>query len=89
MKISVGHTLAEFAYSGIVTFMTKILGFIQVPVFLLIHNLTDFNPEEINQSNLAIFGINIHLAIIPAVVVIGFGLLGYFVFNMKTKSPKQ
>ncbi len=80
------HIRQEGFYNGVVSFVTRIVTLVQVPIFLLIHNLTGFKADRIEQSASAIWGINIHLAIIPAVLVVGLGLVGVSVFNSKSNS---
>jgi len=80
------HIRQEGFYNGVIDFIVRIVGLIQVPIFLLIHNLTGFNTDELIQTDPAKFGIMLHLGIIPAIVVIGLGFAGYYIYK---KKPKQ
>lgn len=79
------HIRQEGFYNGIIDFVVRLVSLIQVPIFLLIHNLTGFIPDQLNQTDKAKFGILIHLGIIPAVVNLGFGLIGYYIYKQKNK----
>ena len=76
----------ESVYYGYQTFIIRFAGTFQALTFSLVHNLTDF-PEGVNtledftiesaNPGLALFGIRIHSAIIPAIVI----LITIFIFR--------
>jgi GPH family glycoside/pentoside/hexuronide:cation symporter len=66
----------EATYLGIKFFLGRFAGVFQATSMIIIHILTGFNPELAIQPSLALFGIRIHLAIIPAISL----LLGGIIF---------
>ena len=66
----------ESVYMGVQTFFMRFSLIAQAIIFAVIHVLTGFDPSVEKQSNLALFGIRLQAAIIPAAVV----LFGLFIF---------
>jgi Na+/melibiose symporter-like transporter len=66
----------ESVYMGVQTFFMRFSLIAQALIFAVIHVLTGFAPLNQKQSDLALFGIRLQAAIIPAAVV----LFGLFIF---------
>jgi len=66
----------EGIYFGIQSFFSRTVYIFQLLIFWIIHTLTGFNAEVTAQTELAQFGIIIHMMIIPAIVT----LLGVLFF---------
>ena len=66
----------EGIYFGIQSFFSRIVYIFQLLIFWIIHTLTGFNAEVTAQTELAQFGIIIHMMIIPAIIT----LLGVLYF---------
>jgi len=57
----------EGIYMGLQTFFSRTMYIFQLVVFWLVHVVTEFNAEAPVQTELAQFGIIIHMMIIPAI----------------------
>ncbi|MHA1803191.1 MAG: MFS transporter, partial [Promethearchaeota archaeon] len=66
----------EGTYFGVKFFLGRFAGVFQSFVLAFIHVTTGFNPEVEEQTPLALLGIRMHLALIPAVAL----LLGAIIF---------
>jgi len=68
----------EGIYNGFQTFVSRAALVIQAVSFSVIHMLTNFDqsPGATSQTELAIFGIQIHFALIPTILI----LIGAIVF---------
>jgi len=68
----------EGIYNGFQTFVSRAALVIQAVSFSVVHMLTGFDqsPGATSQTGLAIFGIQIHFALIPAILI----LIGAIVF---------
>ncbi|MBN2154694.1 MAG: MFS transporter [Candidatus Lokiarchaeota archaeon] len=66
----------EGSFMGIYTFFNRFALIAQQIIFAVVHTLTGFNPDATSQSDLALFGIRLHTAIIPMVLC----LIGLIVF---------
>ena len=76
-------------YMGIRTFFSRFIIIIQTVVFIGIHNLTGFIPDQVAQSPEAVFGIRIHAAIIPFIaVLVGCFILWKF-YDIKGEKKKN
>ena len=66
----------ESVYMGVQTFFMRFSLIAQALIFAIVHVLTGFNPMRGTQTDLALIGIRLQSAIVPAIVVI----LGLLVF---------
>jgi len=66
----------ESVYMGVQTFFMRFSLIAQALIFAIVHVLTGFNPMRGTQTDLALIGIRLQSAIIPAFVVI----LGFLIF---------
>ena len=61
---------------GIRTFFFRVAFFIQAIVFFVVHVVTAYNPDpKATQTPLAVWGIRIHAALIPALIFVAMGLI--------------
>ncbi len=57
----------EAMYAGIQTFFIRIAIIVQAIIFVMVHLATGYNPDpQVKQTNLAIWGIRIHMALLPS-----------------------
>ena len=75
----------EGIYSGIFMFFNRIAIIVQVVIFAIVHTMTGFVEGADTQSAQAQFGIQIHLGIIPAIVLL-IGVLLFWKFYDLTPS---
>ncbi|TFG29966.1 MAG: MFS transporter [Promethearchaeota archaeon] len=75
-SIVINEKREEGVYSGIKEFFGRLGFIIQVLSFAIVHSLTGFVEGSENQTAQAIWGIHMHLAIIPMICM----LIGAFVF---------
>ena len=61
---------------GVQTFFMRFSLIVQALIFAIVHILTGFNPAVEQQTSLALIGIRLQAAVIPAIVV----LIGLIVF---------
>jgi len=66
----------EGVYSGIFMFFNRVAIIVQVVIFATVHTLTGFEEGADTQSAQAQWGIQLHLGIIPAIVL----LIGTIIF---------
>jgi GPH family glycoside/pentoside/hexuronide:cation symporter len=66
----------ESVYMGVQTFFMRFSLIVQALIFAIVHILTGFNPAVEQQTSLALIGIRLQAAVIPAIVV----LIGLIVF---------
>jgi len=66
----------EGFYMGVRTFFGRIALIIQAVTFALIHILTGFEPGAATQSDTAIFGLRLQVAVIPMILM----LIGVLLF---------
>jgi Na+/melibiose symporter-like transporter len=61
----------EASYSGFLVFILRFSLFAQALIFGIVHTITGFNPSpNAPQTPLAIFGIQLHFALIPAILFV-------------------
>ncbi|MFX0080446.1 MAG: MFS transporter [Candidatus Hodarchaeota archaeon] len=70
----------EGIYNGILQFFGRLSFALQALTFAVVHTLTGFEPGASEQKRLAIFGIHIHLSLIPmlAMIIGTFMLVWYY-----------
>ena len=66
----------ESVYMGVQTFFMRFSLIVQALIFGIVHILTGFDPNVEKQTSLALIGIRLQAAVIPAIVV----LIGLLVF---------
>ncbi|MHA1414028.1 MAG: MFS transporter [Promethearchaeota archaeon] len=69
----------EGTYLGVKFFFGRMANVVQFLILVLIHAFTNFVPEVINQSDLALLGIRLHISIIPGIAII-IGVLIFWKF---------
>jgi GPH family glycoside/pentoside/hexuronide:cation symporter len=82
----------EGAFMGVYTFFNRFALIAQGIIFAVVHELTGFNANLPNQTELAKFGIRLHTALIPMILTL-IGLIIFFrvydLFPEKTAKIKQ
>jgi GPH family glycoside/pentoside/hexuronide:cation symporter len=75
----------EGTYTGIQQFFGRLGFVIQVLSFAIVHTLTGFQEASNFQTDLALFGIRIHLAIIPMICMFIGGLIFWKWYDLTPK----
>lgn len=82
----------ESVYMGVQTFWMRFSLIAQALIFAIVHELTGFKPEVIQQTDLALFGFRLQASIIPAIIIF-VGLIVFWKFYTltpeKTKAVKE
>ena len=73
---------------GIRTFFFRVAFVVQAVVFTVIHLMTGFNVNVDQQTAAAIWGIRIHAALIPAILMIIMGLLFKKFYTLEGKEKE-
>ncbi|MFX1322432.1 MAG: MFS transporter [Promethearchaeota archaeon] len=73
----------EGIYTGIRTFFGRSSNIIGAIVFATIHTITKYNPGGIDQSDLALFGIRVIMALVPMIFYFISFLLLWKVYDLK------
>ena len=55
---------------GIGSFFSRLSRGAQIAIFAIVHLLTGFIPGQTVQSELAKFGIRLHMSVIPAIIIL-------------------
>jgi Na+/melibiose symporter-like transporter len=79
----------ESSLMGIYTFFNRFSLIIQGWIFSIVHLLTQFNPDAIVQTPLALLGIRMHTAFIPAVLCIIGLILFVKVYDLSPEKTKH
>jgi len=79
----------EGAFMGVYTFFLRFSLIAQGLIFALVHQLTGFDANLIIQTDLALFGIRMHTALIPMILtLIGF-VIFVKVYNLTPERTKE
>ncbi len=79
----------EGIYSGFVAFFTRLAIAVQAISFALTHHLTGFVEGASTQSDLAVWGIHIHMALIPMIFML-FGVLCFWrLYDLTPEKVKE
>ena len=61
----------ESSYGGFMVFVLRLSAIVQALIFSIVHTITGFNASpDATQTPLAVFGIQLHFAIIPAILFV-------------------
>ena len=74
----------EAVYFGIRIFFARIAFIIQALVFALIHISTGFDPALETQTNLALLGLRVQMALIPMLFLFVGGLIFWKWYDLKS-----
>jgi Na+/melibiose symporter-like transporter len=73
---------------GVQTFWMRFSLIAQALIFAIVHELTGFNPDVIQQTDLALFGFRLQASIIPAIIIF-IGLLVFLkYYDLKPEKTK-
>lgn len=76
-------------YLGIRTFISRFEIIIRTILFIVIHKLTEYDPEAVQQTKQAEFGIILHAAYIPALVAIVGAVIFLLTFKMNEEKKLE
>ncbi|MBD3339935.1 MAG: MFS transporter [Candidatus Lokiarchaeota archaeon] len=79
----------EGTYFGIKFFIGRFSGVFVFVSIALVHILTGFNPSISSQTPLALFGIRVHLALIPGIALIIGSLLFWKFYDITPKKSEE
>jgi len=79
----------EGVYTGFQQFFGRVGIIIQALTFAIIHEISGFNPNYIDQSEAAIWGIHLHQALIPAVLVLIGALVFWAFYDLTPEKVKE
>ena len=79
----------EGTLTGIQQFFGRLGNIIQVLSFAIVHSLTGFVEGSETQSDLAIVGIRIHLAVVPMVCIIFGALVFWLLYDLKPEKVSE
>jgi len=79
----------EGTYIGIQQFFGRLGLIIQVMSFAIVHTLTGFVEGSVTQTPLALWGIRIHLAIVPCVAILLGALVFWKMYDLKPDKVRE
>jgi GPH family glycoside/pentoside/hexuronide:cation symporter len=79
----------EGMYMGFRAFFGRLAFFMQALNFWLVHHFTDFREGSVIQPDSAIFGIHIHMALVPIILLIIGVVLFWKMYNLTPEKSAQ
>jgi len=74
---------------GVLGFLGRFGRFIQIGMFTFIHIITGFDPQSSTQTPLALFGLRLHMAILPAIIFAVVTLIWWKFWPLTTKRIEE
>jgi GPH family glycoside/pentoside/hexuronide:cation symporter len=79
----------EAIFFGIRVFFARIALIVQALVFALIHSATGFAPELTTQTDLALLGLRLQMALIPMLLLFLGGLIFWKLYDLTPKKVES
>ncbi len=79
----------EGSYMGVYAFFVRFGLIGQILIFAIVHELTGFNADVLIQTELALFGIRAHLALIPMILTLIGLVIFIFVYDLTPERTKE